>query len=320
LRNRIASVTVGGTMAKLRGRVARCLVLLVAIAAIGCQTNYPATSRTPLTIPELKYRLMDQFGPVAFCGPPVAKGGEAAKADAVAAFPEIQEDRDAFNAIVRRTGLANVTAFTAEQKVTVFNEYERLKAIALAPVGDRQHFALTFADPNDSTRTVFMEGTIDQYGAIQVTRRESRDRLNCPICLAIGTLIDTLAGPVRVEDVRPGTHVWTADGAGRRVVATVVRTTRTPVPRSHEVVHIRLQDGRELYASPGHPSASGRPLADLVPGDVLDTSTVVVAERVSYWGEATFDLLPSGQTGEYWANGILLRSTLSSDKRPPRDR
>jgi hypothetical protein len=320
LRNRIASVSVGSTMPNLRGRVARCLVLLVALVAIACQTSYPATSRTPLTIPELKYRLMDHFGPVAFCGPPVARGGEAAKADAVAAFPDIQKDRDAFNAIVRRTGLANVTDFTAEQKVTVFNEYERLKASALDPVGDLQHFALTFADPNDSTRTIFMEGTIDQYGAIQVTRRESRGRLNCPICLAIGTMIDTPAGPARVEDVRPGTLVWTADGAGRRVVATVKRTSRTPVPRSHEVVHVRLQDGRELYASPGHPSASGQPLAELVPGDVLDTSTVVVAERVNYWYAATFDLLPAGPTGEYWANGILLRSTLTSDPRPPRDR
>jgi hypothetical protein len=307
-------------MAKFPGRVSWYLVVLVATVAIACQTNYPATSGTPLTIPELKYRLMDQFGAVAFCGPPVVRGGEAAKADAVAAFPEIQKDRDAFNAIVQRTGLANVTEFTPEQKLTVFNEYERLKAIALEPVGDRQHFALTFADPNDSTRTVFMEGTIDQYGAIQVARRESRGRMNCPICLAIGTMIDTPAGPARVEDVRPGTLVWTADGAGRRVVATVERTSRTPVPRSHEVVHVRLQDGRELYASPGHPSASGQPLADLVPGDVLDASTVVVAERVSYWDAATFDLLPSGPTGEYWANGILLRSTLASDQHPPRDR
>jgi hypothetical protein len=30
----------------------------------------------------------------------------------------------------------------------------------------------------------------------------------------------------------------------------------------------------------------------------------------TYRGGMTFDLLPSGSTGSYWANGILLASTL----------
>jgi len=255
---------------------------------------------------------MDQFGPVQFCGPPIGKSTEAAKSDAAAAFPDIQKDQDAFNAIVRHSQLANVTDFSADQKLIVYNEYQRLKTMTLDAVGDRQHFALLFPDQSDPKRTVFIEGTIDQYGAIQVSKREARGALNCPICLAAGTLIDTPAGRVRVEDIRPGDPVWTADAAGRRVTAQVARTARTPVPKDHEVVHVRLSDGRELYASPGHPSGSGSPLGLLVAGDVLDGSSVVVAERVRYAGDATFDILPSGPTGTYWADGVLLQSTLKN--------
>lgn len=294
----------------MRRGIARGLLSVALVTLLGCETQYPASSGTALTTAELKYRLIDQFGPVEFCGPPVGKSSEAAKADAVAAFPDIRKDRDGFNAIVRHAQLANVTDFTADQKLVVYNEYERLKAISLDPVGDRQHFALLFADQSDPKRTVFIEGTMDPYGAIQVTKREPRGVLNCPICLAAGTLIDTPTGPVRVENVQPGMRVWTADATGRRLVVPVERTTRTPVPPDHEVMHIRLQDGRELYASPGHPSASGRPLGALAVGDTLDGSSVVLAQRVHYAGDATFDILPSGPTGTYWANGVLLRSTI----------
>ena len=33
---------------------------------------------------------------------------------------------------------------------------------------------------------------------------------------------------------------------------------------------------------------------------------------VTYEGRATFDLLPSGPTGDYFADGVLLGSTLAS--------
>jgi hypothetical protein len=33
-------------------------------------------------------------------------------------------------------------------------------------------------------------------------------------------------------------------------------------------------------------------------------------DRVSYDGDATYDILPAGPTGFYWADGILMTSTL----------
>jgi hypothetical protein len=80
------------------------------------------------------------------------------------------------------------------------------------------------------------------------------------------------------------------------------------------MVHLVLADGRELLASPGHRTADGRPLGLLVAGDALDGSTITRWELVPYAGDRTYDLLPAGGTGTYWANGILLASTLSSGR------
>ena len=82
------------------------------------------------------------------------------------------------------------------------------------------------------------------------------------------------------------------------------------VPATHEVVHVALSDGRQVWASPGHPTADGRRLGALQIGDPLDGGRIVRFERVQYGLAATYDLLPAGGTGRYWADGILLGSTL----------
>jgi hypothetical protein len=85
-----------------------------------------------------------------------------------------------------------------------------------------------------------------------------------------------------------------------------------PVPAAHPVVHLVLSDGRELWASPSHPTADGRLLADLQVNDLLDGARVTSVERLAYGGAATYDILPSGDTGFYWADGILMGSTLAN--------
>jgi len=104
--------------------------------------------------------------------------------------------------------------------------------------------------------------------------------------------------------------VWTVDALGHRVAATIVRVGSAPVPATHQVVHLALDDGRTLSASPGHPLPDGRRLGDLRPGDQVDGARVLRANLVSYAEPRTFDLLPSGATGAYWADGIPLASTL----------
>lgn len=132
----------------------------------------------------------------------------------------------------------------------------------------------------------------------------------CPICLAGNTLIDTPLGQISVKDLQVGAPVWTADNSGQRVLGYVVKTSRVPVSQAHKMVHLVLADGRELFVSPGHPTIDGRGVENLQIGDNYDGSSVLNAELVPYGEGATYDILPSGETGFYWANGILMGSTL----------
>jgi len=84
------------------------------------------------------------------------------------------------------------------------------------------------------------------------------------------------------------------------------------VPARHLMVHLVLADGRELLASPGHRAGDGRQLGLLARGDSVDGSIISRWELVPYAGDWTYDLLPAGPTGQYWANGILLSSTLKA--------
>lgn len=106
-------------------------------------------------------------------------------------------------------------------------------------------------------------------------------------------------------------HVFTLDARGNRIAAPIVRTSRTRVPESHAMSRVMLADGRSIVASPGHPTcASAVAIGDLRAGAVVDGARVRTSERVPYTEQETFDLLPEGATGCYWADGVLLGSTL----------
>ena len=80
------------------------------------------------------------------------------------------------------------------------------------------------------------------------------------------------------------------------------------------MIDLVLDDGRSLTASPGHPLADGRALEELVIGEIMDGARVVSAKRVTYQETHTYDVLPQGSTGLYWANEILIASTLSKSR------
>ncbi|MBA3818583.1 MAG: hypothetical protein H0X17_06795 [Deltaproteobacteria bacterium] len=138
----------------------------------------------------------------------------------------------------------------------------------------------------------------------------SRQQHGCPICLPPDALIATPRGEVPVSSLVAGSIVWSTDEAGRRIAVPVVAVGSTPAPRDHGLVVVGLADGREVTASPGHPTADARALGTLVIGDVIDGSTVIVVKRRAFGEQRTFDVLPASPTRAYWANGVLLASTL----------
>jgi hypothetical protein len=129
------------------------------------------------------------------------------------------------------------------------------------------------------------------------------------ICLASTDRIATVTGPVTVSDLHPGMIVWTLDATGRRVATPVLQVRHIPTPPGYKMLHVSLTDGRVLDVSPGHPTVFGQPIGQLRPGDLLDGSHISTVELRPYTND-TWDLLPAGPTGVYWANDILLGSTL----------
>lgn len=261
---------------------------------------------------ELKYRVLEEFPEFFFCDPdfyPVAHSDEMVLARE--RFPQLQANPEEFQAILEHTGLSGLTDFTDEQKLLVYQEHKKLDAIPFDPAGESYQFQVRTGQ--EGLQGSLITGTIDAGGSIEILDQEA-SLITCPICLAAGTLIDTPRGPVQVEKLRVGDPVWTLDEAGRRVPAFIASTGRTGTPATHRMYHVVLSDGRELQASPGHPTADGLRLGDLQPGDILDDARVVRVEWIRYEEAYTYDILPSGTTGFYWSNRILIGSTLAELK------
>lgn len=133
----------------------------------------------------------------------------------------------------------------------------------------------------------------------------------CTVCLSGDTQIGTPTGGVGINDIKVGTTVWTRDLTGLRVPGVVLKTQRIPVPTGSTTIHLVLSDGREALVSAQHPLTDGCLISELEVGDPLDGAYVTKAESVPYDEPAKYDLLVSGETSSYWANGIPMNSTIA---------
>jgi hypothetical protein len=292
----------------------RCvLACFVTLLAVACGSAPPAPVGAPLTITQLKFAVIDSVGLPAYCDrdfyPIAREGGE--QANAIATYPQIQADSELYSAIIAHEKLS-ATDVNDQEKLVIYRVYKNLNALTLNKSGDTYAFSFRARPTSGAAAYLLVTGTVRVDGVVTVTSSTPTGPPNCPICLAAATLISTPTGNVRVTEIKPGMLVWTASADGARVAEPVLEIGNTQVPAGHQMVHLVLADGRELLASPGHHAADGRQLGSLARGDSLDGSTIVVWELVPYASDRTYDLLPAGPTGEYWANGILLSSTLLS--------
>jgi hypothetical protein len=263
---------------------------------------------------DLRVLLVQRFGPRWYCDPdyyPIARPSFDEQQSAIERFPDIQADRPLFDAILAELGLAGTTTFTDAQKLAIYQAWKPLVSIALDPVGNGAfHFDYLAQPVGGGQYGVETNGTIDATGTITVTSTASAGPPNCPICLAVGTPIDTPAGSLPIDRVRIGDAVWTLDASGRRVAAVVIALGSTIAPATHEIIRLTLADGRTVRASPGHPLADGRRLGTLRIGDRVGGSVVTGLAWLPYGSGRTYDLVVSGPTGIYLSGGIPLASTI----------
>jgi hypothetical protein len=293
------------------------LIVAVLLAAVACGSAGPApVTGTPLAVPELKFAVMDSLGPPAYCDPDfypiVREGGE--QANAIALYSQIKADSETYSAIVAHEHLPSGD-LTDAQKLTVYRAWKLLRALVLTETYSGSEYVFDYRVRLASGYQQ-VHGFVRLNGAVKVSTRTPAGPPVCPICLAASTLIATPTGSIPVTSVRIGTIVWTRGADGERVAAPVTEVGSMEAPVAHRMVHLVLADGRDLLVSPGHRTADGRQAGDLRMGDQLDGSTIMTWELVPYAGGRTYDLLPAGATGFYWANGILMSSTLVARRRP----
>ena len=132
----------------------------------------------------------------------------------------------------------------------------------------------------------------------------------CPICLSADSTIKTPEGDMNVKEIKDGMTVLSTDSNGNIVKSKVIQTNRVFVGDTHKVIDLQLADGRELFVSANHPTYDGKTIAGLQVGENYDGSIVKSMKLVQYKYQYTYDILPDSTTGNYFANGILVGSTL----------
>lgn len=286
---------------------------LAVLATFACGSAAgTAALGSPLSVNQLKFKVLDAVGQPIYCDPdyyPIARvDGE--KTNAIAKYSDIKADAELYSAIIAHEQLPS-GELTDEQKLVVYRAWKLLRALTLTQAGRDYSFSYRVLSKGGAASYLMVTGTVRVDGVVTVGPQTPTGAPPCPICLASTTLIATPRGDVRVTDIKPGTLVWTAAGDGSRIAAPVLEVGSMEAPAGHRMVHVVLADGRELLVSPGHRTADGRPLGSVASGDLLDGSRVVLWELVPYAEGRTYDVLPAGPTGTYWANGVLLASTLT---------
>jgi hypothetical protein len=122
-----------------------------------------------IVLPELRYRLIDTFGPVGFCDPecPSSCNLVLEQQHAEEAFAQIRRQEAAFRSIVEHLGLKTVREFSGEQKLSVYREYKKL-ICGMSLETEEAKYKFEFA-----AATGFrIEGTISRKGEITVAEKE----------------------------------------------------------------------------------------------------------------------------------------------------
>lgn len=162
--------------------VTKCFLLLVSLAmsASICTAQQACTlghvTVQKLIDSDLRYQLIDRFGPVRFCDPYCVGPCNFVRArkDAEEAFTKIQQDEKTFRLIREHLGLKTMPQVSSDRRVGIFGEYVKLVCgVSIEPHDEGQKFALKTTDG------FLIEGVVKKNGEIVVVDKELT-ALICP--------------------------------------------------------------------------------------------------------------------------------------------
>lgn len=163
------------------------LCLAFTIRTCGQQSSsetLPAVPIEKLAAPALRYRLLQEFGPIFFCDPDMYPVGHDDRPRALIAFPEIQKDVDTFRAITKNYRIDTSAEFSDIDKLAVYREYKKLWAIHLEPLEGKYRFIIRVRNdshgPNSRNNGFQIDGFIDQTKQMTVLKKEPAF-LTCPL-------------------------------------------------------------------------------------------------------------------------------------------
>ncbi|MEM6802570.1 MAG: hypothetical protein AAF696_14270 [Bacteroidota bacterium] len=130
------------------------------------------------------------------------------------------------------------------------------------------------------------------------------------LCLSPETMIATPEGERKVSTMKVGDAVLSQNLAGEIEFQELLHLRKNPSPLNHKILHLCLEDGRQIHLSPNHPAINYRPIEKWEIGEYYDGSQISGKVILPYTESYTWDILPAGKTGLYKANGIWMGSTL----------
>lgn len=179
---------------------------------------------------------------------------------------------------------------------------------------------LTLEDKNGTTINLKLKlnnereltGTLEGGLTFEARKLNSNKSCPVPICLSPDTRIRTVGVQKRIADIREGDLVFSFNKEEKKVVK-VIKTSKAEV-KNFKILKVTFNDGTVLQISPGHPTSDKRLFKELMLGDIVDNRMVTEIKQIPYTYKYTYDILPDSESGSYYANGILVGSTLKNTR------
>lgn len=141
--------------------------------------------------------------------------------------------------------------------------------------------------------------------------KEFRGTQNRCRCLPSSTQILTSKSSISIDQLKEKDSILTMNLKGKISTMPIKLINKVLVSHQHTMIILDLADGRKLQVTPEHPSAiPNKTIDEFEIGELFDGSKIINKLKIDYKEEYTYDILPEGETGFYWANGILIGSTL----------